>query len=185
MQDAIECLTHPSLIPTYCEDILEILVRNSKDDHNLALAYYYTLQPALTNKSAIECLFQAMARSSVTEAFYFSRAQAPNTHRHTFELLISLVIHNSPAETIADRSVQLVNLPMSMEEEEWFEDYLLHGDGTRLKKAKDTVLFRRMATGKFTESLAVKPSNPRSVSGLDWGSLARGVESGLGPRLEK
>jgi hypothetical protein len=121
----------------------------------------------------------------VTEAFYFSRTKAPYTHRHTFEMLIALVIHNSPVETIADRSVELVNLPMSVEEEEWFEDYLLHGDGTKLKKAKDTVLFRRMATGKFTESLAVKPSNNRSISGLDWNSLARGVESGLGPRLEK
>ena len=120
MQNAIEYLTHPSLIPTYCEDVLEILVRNSKDDHYLALAYYYTVQPALTNKSATECLFTAIAGSSVTEAFHFSRAQAPNTHRHTFEMLISLVIHNSPAETIADRSVELVNLPMSEEEEAWF-----------------------------------------------------------------
>jgi hypothetical protein len=147
------------------------------------LAYYHTVQPALTNKSSTECLFVAIAGVSVTEAFHFSRAQAPNTHRHTFEMLISLAIHTSPAETIADRSVELVNLPMSAEEEEWFEDYLLHGDGTRLKKAKDTVLFRRMATGKFTESLAVKPSNSRSISGLDWSTLTRGVESGLGPRL--
>jgi hypothetical protein len=122
--------------------------------------------------------------SSVTEAFHFSRAQVPNTHRHTFQMLISLVIHNSPADTIADRSIELVNLPMNTEEEEWFEDYLLHGDGTRLKKAKDTVLFRRMATGKFTESLAVKPGNTRAISGLDWNSLTHGVENGLGPRRD-
>lgn len=99
-------------------------------------------------------------------------------------MLISLVLNNSLAETVADRSVELVNLPFTAEEDAWFEDYLLRGDGRTLKKSKDTMMMRKIGTGNFTESLSLKVTNNRPIAGLDWGTLSGAVEDGLGPRLE-
>ena len=173
-------MTHASLIPTFQDDIVELLVR--KNELHLALAYYHTVQPVLNESRAIQCLFRAIATSSVTEAFYYSRSQPENTRRHLFEFLISLVIHNSPKATIADRSVELVNLPFSDEEEAWFEEYLLQGDGRGLSKGKDTLMMRKIGTGKFTESLALKGANGRAIGGLDWRTLLESIRDGLGPR---
>jgi hypothetical protein len=159
---------------------VELLVR--KNQLHLALAYYHTVQPVLRESRAIQCLFRAIATSSVTEAFYFSRGQPKHTRRHLFEFLISLVIHNSPKATIADRSVELVNLPFSDEEEGWFEEYLLQGDGRGLSKSKDTLLMRKIGIGKFTESLAIKGASGRPIGSLDWRSLSESIRDGLGPR---
>jgi hypothetical protein len=101
-----------------------------------------------------------------------------------FHMLIALVLNNSSAETVADRSVELVNLPFTAEEDSWFEDYLLRGDGRALKKGKDTLMMRKIGTGNFTQSLSLKGINNRSVGGLDWGTLSGAVEDGLGPRLD-
>ncbi|KAF4636064.1 hypothetical protein G7Y89_g2023 [Cudoniella acicularis] len=184
-QDAVQYLTHPSLIPTFPDEILEVLVRYSTKDLTLALAYYYTIQPSLTSNRAIECLISAIARNSVTEAFYFSRSQPQHTQRHMFEMITSLVLHNSPAQTIADRSVELINLPFSEVEEAWFEEYLLQGEGVGIKKARDTVLMRRIGTGKFKESMAFgKGLTGRAINGLDWNGLSNAVKDGLGPRAK-
>jgi hypothetical protein len=183
-QLALQYLTHPSLIPTFADEILEVLVRHSNQNLTLALAYYHTVQPTLASRSAIECLFSAMARTSVTEAFYFCRGQPEYTQRHMFQMLIALVLNNSSLETVADRSVELVNLPFTSEEETWFQDYLLNGDGRALKKGKDTLMMRKIGTGNFSDSLSLKGIHNRPIAGLDWGTLSGAVEDGLGPRLE-
>ncbi len=182
-KEALQYLGHPSLVPTFPDEILEVLVRHAKN-LELPLAYYHTAQPALTSQSAIECLFSAIARTSATEAFYFSRGHTEYAHRHMFEMLISLVLNNSPQETLADRSVELVNLPFTREEQEWFEEYLLSGEGRTLRKAKDTVMMRKIGTGNFKDSLYLKGINGRPIAGLDWGTLTAAVEDGLGPRAD-
>jgi hypothetical protein len=177
---ALQYLTHPSLTPTYPEAILEALVRHSdKKDFSLPLAYYYTVQPALTSGPALEKLFTALARTSVTEAFYFLRTQPEHLQRHFFEMLIAVVHQGSPAEA----AVQLVNLPFTAEEEEQFEEYLLEGDGHNLSRSNDTLMMRRIGTGNFAGSLAIKHKNARSIDGLDWKKIQEAVQEGLGPRL--
>jgi hypothetical protein len=141
LQVALQYLTYPSLIPTFPDEILEVLIRLAKnDDFTLPLAYYHTVQPALCSSQAIESLLSAIARTNVTEAFYFCRSQQEYTQRHMFEMLTSLVLNNSPNDTIASRSVELVNLPFTMEEEVWLEDYLLHGEGRTIRKSIDTLM---------------------------------------------
>ncbi|PQE13350.1 ELYS-like domain protein [Rutstroemia sp. NJR-2017a BVV2] len=183
-ESALEYLTYPSLLPTFADEILEVLVRHSKHDLAVPLAYYHTVHPTLTGSSATESLFSAIARTSVTEAFYFSRGQADSARRHMFELLISAVLSNSSPETIADRSVELVNLPFTQEEEAWFEDYLLRGEGRAIRKGRDTVMMRRIGMGKFSETLSLKGIGGRSVGGLDWDRLSAAVKEGLGPRID-
>ena len=99
-------------------------------------------------------------------------------------MLIAVVLHNSTPDTVADRSVELVNLPFTHEEDDWFEDYLLRGEGRTLRKSGDTWMMRKIGTGKFSESLSVKGLSNRSISGLDWGTLSKAVQDGLGPRLD-
>jgi len=181
---ALQYLTHPSLIPTFPDEILEVLVRHAKNnDLSLPLAYYHTVQPTLTTAQAIESLFSAMARTSVTEAFYFARGQPEYGQRHMFEMLIALVLNNSSKDTIADRGIELVNLPLNPQEEAWFEEYLQHGEGRTIKRAKDTLMMRRIGTGNFTESLSMRNLNSRSINGLDWHTLSGAVQDGLGARI--
>lgn len=187
-KEALEYLTHPSVTPEYIEHTLMNLVKydikNGEEDFTLALAYYHSLQPVLRTQMAVEHLLAAIGRTSVTEAFYFSRGQPEHTQRHTFEMLIGLVLNHSTQETIADRGIELINLPFTKEEESWFEEYLLRGEGHGLRKAKDIVILRRIATGKFEESLDVKTPHAKTINGLNWDTLHGGVEYGLGPRLD-
>lgn len=179
-EKAMPYLTHPSLTPTYPEAILEALVRHSKNqDYSLPLAYYHTVQPALTSAPAIESLFTALARTSVTDAFYFLRTQPEYVQRHMLEVLIAVVHQGSPAEA----AVQLVNLPFTAEEEEWFEEYLLQGDGHTLKHANDALMMRRIGTGNFAGSLSVKHRITKNIDGLDWAKLSQALKDGMGSRL--
>ncbi|KAL3426148.1 hypothetical protein PVAG01_02939 [Phlyctema vagabunda] len=181
---ALQYLSHPSLIPTFADEILEVLVRHAKHGDQLALAYYYTTQPTLSGTQALESLFSSIAETSVTEAYYFTRSQPEHARRHMFDILIALVLNNSTSRTIADRSLELVNLPFSAEEDEWFEDYLVRGEGRLLKKGKDTLMMRRIGTGRFTESLAVKGLSGREIAGMDWNTVLEGIQHGLGPRVD-
>ena len=99
-----------------------------------------------------------------------------------FEMLISLVLKNSPKDAIADRSVELINLPFTAEEEQWFEEYLQKGEGRLIQTAKDTLMMRRLGTGEFKESLELQHKGGRGIAGLDWQKLSEAVKHGLGPR---
>jgi hypothetical protein len=161
-----------------------VLVKRSKD-LTLPLAYYHTVQPTLSNKIAIEHVFSAIARTNVTEAFYFSRGQPEHSRKHMFEMLVAIVLNNSSKETIADRSVEMVNLPLSLEEDDWLEDYLLRGEGRQLPGCKDTLIMRKIGTGHFADSMALrKRINTHQVDGLDWNMLSEAVQDGLGPRVD-
>lgn len=180
---ALQYLTHPSLIPTFPDEILELLVQKSGDDLSLALAYYHNVQPALTLSSSIKELFRALAHSSVTSAFYFTRAQPLHTRRYLFEYLISLVLKKSLKDKFGERGVELVGLPLDGDEEGWFEEYLTKGEGNKLTGSKDTLLMRRIGLGAFEEALGMKEVTGRSLGGLNWRVLAEGIRDGLGPRV--
>lgn len=100
-----------------------------------------------------------------------------------FEMLIKLVLNNSSSDTVADHSVELVSLPLTKEEEVWFSEYLLRGEGRSIRRAKDTLMMRRIGTANFTESLSLEGMNARAIGGLDWATLTEAVQDGLGTRL--
>ncbi|KAI0999225.1 hypothetical protein K3495_g8970 [Podosphaera aphanis] len=180
---ALQFLTDPSLIPSFPDEIMEALVR-ATNNPSLPLAYYHTVQPGLITRQGIESLFTAIAGRSVSEAFYFSRAQNEYTQRLCFEKLISLVLRNPYNHNIANRSVELINLPLTPQEETWFEQYLLQGEGKTLKGALDTLMMRRLGTGNFSGFLSLKAPNDRTSDGLDWGLISNAVKSGMGPRSD-
>jgi hypothetical protein len=185
LQPALQNLTHPSLIPTFQEEILETLVKNAEqDDMRLALAYYHTVQPALVNTHALDLLFSAIAKTSVTEAFFFLRGQSEDDQHRMLESLLRLVLHEPLGEKAAARGIELVNLPFTKEEEKFFEEYLTHGGGNRVTRARDFVMMRRIGTGRFNEALAVDCARSKAVGGLNWEALQEGLREGLGPRYD-
>ena len=158
-------------------------MRHAKqNDLSLALAYYHSVQPALTQQAAIEALFSAIARTTVTEAFYFCRSQPEHAQQHLFGMLTALALTNQPNTSTAERSLELVNLPMTQQEEAWFEEYLLRGEGRPIQNGKSALMMRRIGTGKIQEASVVKGMANRAIGGLDWSSLLATGQKGLGPR---
>ncbi|KAM0324858.1 hypothetical protein ACHAQA_007824 [Verticillium albo-atrum] len=170
---ALEHVTHPSLTPDFADEILITLARN---DPNLALAYYHTVQPVLKTHEALEVLFQALARASVTEALAFSRTNPDAVREQLFRRLVSSVLDAPAGDDTARRAVELVSLSLDANEEAWLETYLLEGDGKRLKNAQDTLLMRKLATGRYNEAVKEKGLSGR------WGVVIEGLKSGMGGR---
>ncbi|KAI9707156.1 MAG: hypothetical protein M1836_000116 [Candelina mexicana] len=181
---ALEFLTQPSLIPTFPDEILYTLIRHApKDDFELPLAYYNSVSVPLGSSKVLEAYFSVLSRVSVSQAFYFARAQGGNSHMILLEKLISSVLSGSSGEARANRGVELTNLPFNEDEEKCFEEYLLRGKGRTLNGAKDTVMIRRLATGKLQAALKDGGSlTGRKIDGLNWENLRSGIKSGLGPR---
>jgi len=170
---ALEHLTHPSLISDFADDIITVLVRHAKDnDYTLPLAYYHTVQPSIKSSDALQLLFEAIARSSVLEAFEFSRSHADYMRRQLFHKLVSVVLESGPSEETAERAFELTSLPFDADEEQWFREYLESGEGKRLEAAKDTLLMRRIATGHAVAS---------GEKGT-WAILLEGFKTGNGGR---
>lgn len=124
----------------------------------------------------------AIARASVTEAYFFCQGQTEVSHLHLFEGLIGIVLSGSLNETTATRAIELVNLPFNAEEERWFETYLVSGEGRSLKRAKDSLMMRRIATGRFTEALSLPELRSNNIGGLSWEMMQTGLLEGMGPR---
>lgn len=176
-QVAVEYLAHPSLFPEFADDIITVLVQKAKDDdYSLALSYYHAVQPALSTSAALSDLFEALARTSLIEAFYFSRTKLEPARQLLFQQLIKSVLGGAKT-AIAARATELVSLPLDSVEERWFEDYLTAGEGRKLANAKDTVLMRKVVTGRHAESM-----NDKSL-GSQWSAVLGGFKSGMGGRM--
>ncbi|PSR88616.1 nuclear pore complex assembly-domain-containing protein [Coniella lustricola] len=177
LEVAVEYLAHPSLFPEFSDDIITVLVQKAKnDDYSLALSYYHAVQPVLTSSAALSSLFEALAKTSLIEAFYFSRTKPEPARQLLFQQLISSVLGGNKT-AIASRATELVSLPLDSVEDGWFEDYLTTGEGRKLTNAKDTVLMRRVVTGRHAESM-----NDKSL-GSQWSAVLGGFKSGMGGRV--
>lgn len=127
--------------------------------------------------------FQVLCRSSITEAFYFSREQSEFTHRHLFEKLIDFVLGNSSGNSQGKRSVELISLPFDDVENLWFDEYLEEGKGRKLPGANDTIIMRGLAKGDPTFLVDHAQSvNGRKVDGVNWATFRESLKqsSGLG-----
>ncbi|KAK4111597.1 hypothetical protein N656DRAFT_711433 [Canariomyces notabilis] len=144
---ALEHLAHPSLPSEFADDIITVLVRHAKDDdYSLPLAYYHTTQPVLQTSEALELLFGALARTSATEALYFSRKYPDHARQLLFEKLVASVLEHPDA--VGARGKELVSLPLTADEEKWFQEYIAVGAGRKSKNAKPVAQMRQVVTGR-------------------------------------
>ncbi|KAL9002901.1 MAG: hypothetical protein Q9188_004192 [Gyalolechia gomerana] len=175
---ALDYLTDPVLIPTFPEEILYTLcTHRDQHDPNLPLAYYFTVSPAITSPKILEIFFSTLATTNVTETFFFARRQGETNHRKLFEILIGSVLDGLEGEDRARRSVELIHLPFSKEEEIWFEAYLTDGRGKKLPGAADTLAMRKMVTGQTLGTDGQGNGLGRKKNGgSGWSSLASSYE---------
>jgi hypothetical protein len=76
--------------------------------------------------------------------------------------------------------MELIGLPFDDQEEEWFEDALLRGSAKTLHCAKDTVMARRLATGKVAGlSAELESLDGKKIDGLNWNLLKQSMKPPL------
>lgn len=156
---ALDYLTHPSLLPTFPEAVLQALLANGQ--HNLAIAYLNTMGSTF-NVAGLEevysTFFKMLADSGIADAYVYLQQLPVTDKRGLFEMLIESALRTPVksgkhgADAKMARCSQLVDLPFSGEEAEWLEDFLLRGDGRSLEGAKLTVAMRFTAVGRVKEA---------------------------------
>ncbi|KAF2429484.1 hypothetical protein EJ08DRAFT_650336 [Tothia fuscella] len=179
---AIEYLTQPSLTPTYPDDILLNLIDN--EEYQLAFSYYQCVQPPLTNSELLHAYFHMISKANPTEALFFSRMQPESSRRILFEKMTINAMSAADPDR-ATRGVQLIDLPLDKEEEEWFQEFLEVGEGRHHKYAPDMMLMRKIAKGRFGEAtvdVKTKDVSTREYRGVRWDNVIDGLSKGLGPR---
>ncbi|EXJ88812.1 hypothetical protein A1O3_01876 [Capronia epimyces CBS 606.96] len=166
---ALEFLTDPSLTPTFPDEILLALLRHSKCDSSLATAYYVAVSPPLKDQETLEAYFELLLANNLVEAYYFAQKQDDLQRRALFEQLIVTVHGQKAGRDRAEQAAVLIGLPFTAEEENWFEGCLLHGAASKYPGAKDSVMARRIATGKSTTGIsALNRLKGEDIGGLSW-----------------
>jgi len=201
LRNAVENLTHPSIIPTFPDEILYTLLRGrdgigglnmqeNADDDILALAYYNCVKPPLEDQRTRNEFAKYMAARNVTETYYWIRSRPEYEHKPLLEILIEQTLERSAwssgveeeAYTREDRALEFVSLPFSEEEEQFVEKFLTEGKGRNYQGANDTLLMRRIAMGRLADVASEAGTRGRKHDGLNWEMLKDGVKRGLGPR---
>ncbi|KAF2827387.1 hypothetical protein CC86DRAFT_455059 [Ophiobolus disseminans] len=202
-RNAVENLTHPSIIPTFPDEILLTLLKTgdrlgiagmqkNPDDDILALAYFNCVKPPLDDQKTRIEFAKYMSTRNVTETYYWIRTRPQYEHKPLLEILIEQTLERSTwsgsvenvAYTREDKALELVSLPLSEEEEEFFEKFLTEGKGRTFIGATDTLLMRRVAMGRLADVANEASTRGRKYDGLNWEILKDGVKRGLGPRKD-
>jgi hypothetical protein len=169
----MQYLTEPSLLPTFPDEILSVLIRHARPtDKFYAAAYYNCVQPPLATPKILNEYFSFLCASNLQSAFFFARARDTQTHKSLFSSLITSTLSDSTSGDVRSaRSLQLINLPFSVEEEDWFEDCLLNGEGRNCHGAMDTVVVRRLVRGEGVDDLEGGRTGGGKIGGMDWGDV--------------
>ncbi|KAF2258566.1 hypothetical protein CC78DRAFT_504417 [Lojkania enalia] len=194
---AVHNLTHPSIIPTFPDEIMLALLKQrhqpsgaASGEYILPMAYYNCVKPPLTNEEAKVEFLRYMANRSITEAFYWIRSRPEIERRQLFEIVIEMTleytIHTRISQEYSqeDRAMEFISLPFEKKEEKWVEQFLIEGRGRNFRQAKETVLMMKMATGRLNEVADENLLKGRNHGDVNWEMLKNGIKRGLGPRDE-
>ncbi|KAL1595601.1 hypothetical protein SLS59_008239 [Nothophoma quercina] len=199
---AVGNLTHPSIIPTFPDEIMftllkgrehlnKVNVQKGEQDEVLPLAYFNCVRPPLEDQKVRNEFAKYLSRRNVTETYYWIHTRPEYEQKPLFEILIEQTLEKSVLDqgeevyTREDKAMELVSLPFSEDEEEFVEKYLTEGKGRGFRNAEDTVMIRRIAMGKLTKVADDQGIRGRKVDGVNWDSLKNGIKRGLGPRAEE
>lgn len=176
---ALEHLTDPSLALPFADEVLLTLLKHPKCDSSLAAAFYISVSPPLKDRKTLDAYFELLSSNSLVEAYYFARRQDELNHETLFERLVAKVHQEKAGHARAARATLLAGLPFSSAEEGWFEDFLLDGKGSKLPGAKDSVMVRRIATGRpataATASAALNRLKGENIDGVSWETVRRSI----------
>lgn len=173
---ALEHLTDPSLTPTFTDEILLTLLQHPRCDPSLAMAYYVAVSPPLQGHKTLEAYFEMLKTNNLVEAYYLAQKQPPSVHKGLFEKLVVSVLQDKPGHSRAERAALLVGLPLSEQEETWFEECLVQGAASKLSGAKDTIMARQMVTGYSTSNSSMTNRfKGNSIQGVNWDNVRSGI----------
>ena len=110
-----------------------------------------------------------MAVTSLPEALLFSRTYPEYTREQLFQRLVSTALG---ANATNDQANELAFLSLDPTEEAWLAEFLTNGGGKGLKKAKDTLLVRKIACDQFTEVSKIRAGGP-------WSNIISGIKGGI------
>ena len=189
---ALDYLCQPSLLPTFPEAVLRVLLANGR--HNLAVAYLGTLGAAF-NVAALDdvltAYFRIIADAGIANAYAFLQGQAVADKRGLFEVMVDSALStpitagkNGSAARV-ERCAQLIDLPFSEEEEGWLEDFLVTGEGRNLQGARQTIAMRWIAIGAIGDAAEVMEDLKENVkiddeTKLTWSDIVDGLAQGRG-----
>jgi hypothetical protein len=201
---AVEHLTHPSIIPTFPDEILLTLmkgrdklasvgVQRGTDDDILPLAYYNCVKPPLDDPKVRNEFAKYLSGRNVTETYYWIRDRPEHEHKQLLEILMEQTLERSAWSRVVEnelysreeKAVEFVSLPFNDEEEEFIEKFLTEGKGRTYQGAQDTVLMRRIATGRLADVASETGARGQRLGGVNWEMLKDGVKQGLGPRKDE
>jgi hypothetical protein len=171
---AMGYLCDPSLTPTFADEIMFVLLSHPKSSAELAMGYYVSVHPPLKSGRTLDAYFAWLVEGSVLEAYRFTKTR-PTEQKRLFEELVVSVLEEEEGERRGKRAVELIGLPLTLEEEGWFEDCLLKGRAAKCAGAKDSVLMRRLAMGKGMTG--TPPSLGRlkggKINGVNWEDIRK------------
>ncbi|KAF3004970.1 hypothetical protein E8E13_008054 [Curvularia kusanoi] len=201
---AVGNLTHPSIIPTFPDEIMLTLLKGreklnrvnlqkGEQDEVLPLAYYNCVKPPLEDQKVRDEFVKYLSARNVTEAYYWIQTRPEYEQKPLLEILIEETLEKSawagsiPDENYLreDKAMELVGLPFTDQEDEFIEKFLTEGKGRTFRNAEDTVMMRRIAMGRLTDVVKDQNTRGRRMNGVTWDSLKDGVEKGLGPRRDE
>jgi hypothetical protein len=192
-ETAVGYLTHPSIIPTFPDEILNVLLEHVDGYEkamakNLPMAYYLSAKPPLADEQVRDEFVRYMTRRDVTETYFWIRARPDFERKHLFEIFLDhcLDSHHGPEGNKRQSMAQeLIGLPFDDEEEVWMEEFLIDGTGRNLPGARDTVMVRRILTGRVKEAVNDGGVKGRKYDQVNWDMLKDGLKRGLGPRVNE
>ncbi|KAJ4365595.1 hypothetical protein N0V83_008215 [Neocucurbitaria cava] len=198
---AVSNLTHPSIIPTFPDEIIFTLLngpgklrgQNNPQNDVLPLAYYNCVKPPLEEQKVRSAFAKYMSSRNVTETYYWILSRPEHEHKALLEILIEETLEKNawssePADEVyrrEDKAVELVSLPFTESEEEFVEKFLTEGRGRVFQGAQDTVMMRRIAMGRLGDVAGETGIRGRRQDGVTWEVLKDGIKRGLGPRKDE
>ncbi|KAJ4404040.1 hypothetical protein N0V91_006150 [Didymella pomorum] len=201
---AVGSLTHPSIIPTFPDEIMLTLlegrqklntvkVQKGEQDEVLPLAYYNCVKPPLEDQKVRNEFAKYLSRRNVTETYYWIQTRPEHEQKPLLEILIEQTLEESLYRNVVgesvytreDKAMELVSLPFSDVEEKFIEEFLSTGKGRSYRNAEDTVMMRRIATGRLSDVVKDQDTRGRRADGVNWDSLKNGIDKGLGPRRDE
>lgn len=120
----------------------------------------------------MEVLFDAMTRMNATEALLYSRTHPHHTRELLFRRWAAVLVRGGGKGDAHSQMGELAFMPLDAEEESWLTEYLSTGEGRTVKKAKDLLLFRKVACRKSAAA-------SQEPVGGQWLAMLEGIKKGI------
>ncbi|RVX75383.1 hypothetical protein B0A52_00736 [Exophiala mesophila] len=178
---ALEHLADPTLTLPFADQILVALLKHPKSDPSLATAFYICVSPPLEDPKALDAYSDLLSSKSPIQAVYLARRQDQTNHKRLLDKLVVKILQEKTPNRRAEQATLLVGMALTKQEEEWLEQCLLSGPASKLPGASDTVLVRRIATGKLSaeDGEAIGRLKGEKIDGVNWENVRQSIQGAV------